>query len=144
MTAGDAARSMLPNRRRPAEVVHAAPTDGLSFTGCCDRTLLELPPYERVSRNPDEVSCGRLSRTDERILAGQPFLAEHQNSEQLLYQMAMSVRVLCGPTVSLPRAYQHVRTAVAELAGGRDPVEYWSAALMVRITVRASELAVAD
>ena len=52
--------------------------------------------------------------------------------------------MLCGPAVSLPRAYQHVRTAVDELAGGRDPAEFWSAALMVQITARASELAVSD
>jgi hypothetical protein len=145
MTAGDfAARSMLPDRRRPVEVVHAAPVGGLSFAACCDRTLLELPRYERVSHNPDEVNCGRLSRVDEGILAGGPFVAEHQNSEQLLYEMAMGVRMLCGPTVTLPQAYQHVRTAVEELAGGRDPAEFWSTALMVQITVRASELAVSD
>lgn len=145
MTVGDfAAGSMLPDRRRPVEVVHAAPIGGLSFTGCCDRTMLELPPYERISRNPDEVSCGRLSRNDERILASQPFVAEHQNSEQLLFQMAMGVRVLYGPTISLRRAYQHVQIAVGELAGGREPAEFWSAELLVQITVRAAELAVSD
>jgi len=32
------------------EVVHAAPVGGYSFTPCCDRTMLELPPYDRIVR----------------------------------------------------------------------------------------------
>jgi hypothetical protein len=143
MKAGDfAARPILPDRnRRAPEVVHAAPVNGLSFTGCCDRTVQELPRYDRISQDPAQVSCGRLTETDLRVLTGQPFVPEHQNSEQLLFEMAVSVRALCGSAVSLPRAYQHVRTAVGELAGSRRPDEFWPAALMVQIVARASELA---
>jgi hypothetical protein len=143
MKVGDfAAHSMPPtNRQFVADVVHAAPTGGLSFTGCCDRTMAELSPYDRVSQNADEVSCGRLSVTDERILTGRPLPVEQQSDEQLLFELALSVRTLCGPAVSLPRAYGHVRTAVAELVAGRDPRELWSPVLMVRITTRAIELA---
>lgn len=142
MKAGDfATRPITPTHHRSVEVVHAAPVDGLSFTGCCDRTLLELPRTERVSRDPAQVSCGRLSDLDERLLTGQPFVAEQQNSEQLLFELAVSVRGLCHSKISLPRAYQHVRTAVAELAAPRCPDEFWPAELLVRIAVRASELA---
>ncbi|MGI8667924.1 MAG: hypothetical protein ACR2N4_18155 [Jatrophihabitans sp.] len=123
------------------EVVHAAPAHGLSFTGCCDRTLFELPPSERISSDPARVTCGRLSPTDEFVLTGRPFVAEHQNSEQLLFQMALGVRTLCGPGMSLQGAYDRVSTAVDELVGSRNPSEFWSAALMVRITARATELA---
>ncbi|HEX4727351.1 MAG TPA: hypothetical protein VH298_06110 [Jatrophihabitans sp.] len=131
----------MPTSRPASEVVHAAPVDGLSFTGCCDRTVLELPRYERISHDPSQVSCGRLTETDERVLTGQPFVAEHQNSEQLLFELAVSVRGLCNSKISLPRAYQHVRTAVGELAPARRPEEFWSAELMVRIATRASQLA---
>jgi hypothetical protein len=143
MKVGDFAAQPVPPAARQfvADAVHAAPAAGLSFTGCCDRTMAELLPYDRISRNPDEVSCGRLSETDERILTGRPLAATQQSDEQLLFELAMSVRTLCGPAVSLPRAYRHVRTALAELATGRDPHEFWSPALLVRITTRAIELA---
>jgi hypothetical protein len=123
------------------EVVHAAPRGGLSFAGCCDRTPIELSPFDRISRDPAQVTCGRLSATDERVLSGQPFVSEHQNSEQLLFDMAVSVRGLCGPAVSLNAAYDSVRVAVSELVGPRDPREFWPASLMVRIAARATELA---
>lgn len=123
------------------DVVHAAPRAGLTFTGCCDRTLQELSPFHRISYQSDQVTCGRLSRTDELVLTGRPFVAEHQNSEQLLFDMAVSVRNLCGPAVSLQSAYDQVRSAVLELVPTRDPDEFWSASLMVRITARAAELA---
>ena len=112
--------------RLNVEVVHAAPRAGLSFTGCCDRTLLELSPFDRISQRDEQVTCGRLSRTDERLLTGQPFVAERQSSEHLLFDMAISVRGLCGPTVSLDAAHDSVRTAVSELVGPRDPREFWS------------------
>jgi hypothetical protein len=122
-------------------VVHAAPQFGLSFTPCCDRTLLELSPQQRVSNDPDKVTCNRLTLTDELVLTGRPFATERQNSEQLIFGMAVSVRTLCGPAISLQSAYEHVRSAIVELVPTRDPKEFWSAALMVRITSRATELA---
>ena len=142
MKAGDfAARPDHAVGRRVAEVVHAAPVDGLSFTGCCDRTLLELPRYERISHDPNQVSCGRLTELDERVLTGEPFVTQHQNSEQLLFELAVSVRCLCNSAVILPRAYLHVRTAVGELAGPRRPDEFWPAELLVRIVTQACQLA---
>jgi hypothetical protein len=141
MKAGDFAARPMPARSRSTEVVHAAPVDGLSFTGCCDRTVLELPPHDRISQDPNQVSCGRLTETDQWVLTGQPFVAVHQNSEQLLFELAVSVRELCNSKLSLPRAYQHVQTAVGELAPARHPNEFWPAELLVRIAGRASQLA---
>ena len=126
---------------RAAEVVHAAPVGGFSFTPCCDRTLHELPAYDRISRHPDEVTCGRLSETDELLLSGAPLPGRRQNTEQLLYQMAMSVRTMRGPRISLQQALRYVQEAAAELAPGRHSDEHWSASLLVQITARADELA---
>jgi hypothetical protein len=123
------------------EVVHAAPVGGFSFTPCCDRTMQELPRYERVSRDPAQVTCGRLNELDELLLAGAPLPSRRQNTEQLLYQMAMSVRSLRGPRVSLQQALHCVQAAAAELAPARHPDEHWPASLLVQITARADELA---
>jgi len=126
---------------RLAEVVHAAPVGGFSFTPCCDRTLQELPAYDRISRHPEQVTCGRLSEVDELLLSGAPIPGRRQNTEQLLYQMAMSVRTMRGPRISLQQALQCVQAAAAELAPGRHSDEHWSAGLLVQITARADELA---
>lgn len=135
--ASDAGQSPTGTR----EVVHAAPVGGFSFTPCCDRTLIELPRYDRVSRWPDEVTCGRLSKQDELLLAGAPLAGSRQNTEQLLYEMAMSVRSLRGPRVSLQQALRCVQQAAQELAPPRHPDEHWPASLLVQITSRADELA---
>jgi len=124
------------------EIVHAAPVGGLSFTPCCDRTMQELPRYDRISRQPQEVTCNKLSDEDLRLLAGgSPASASVQNSDQLMYEMAVSVRSLYAPSLSLQQAYHHVETAVYELAPARQQQERWSAALLVQITTRAAELA---
>lgn len=123
------------------EVVHAAPEPGLNFSPCCDRTRAELPVIDRISRNPEQVTCGRLSATDQLLLAGRPVPAPTQNSEQLLFDMAVSVRTLCGPSITLQQAYDKVNAAAGELMAGRGQRERWSAALMVRIATRAAELA---
>jgi hypothetical protein len=124
-----------------AQIVHGRPQPGLSFTPCCDRTLMELSPLQRISNDPEQVTCNRLSLTDELVLTGRPFVTVRQNSEQLVFTMAVSVRTLCGPALSLQSAFEYVRAAVVELVPSRDPQEFWSAALMVRITSRATELA---
>ncbi len=126
-----------------AEVVHAAPVGGLSFTPCYDRTLLELPPHQRVSHRADEVTCNRLTAEDELLLtgAGAAAGAEAPGGDQLLYQIAVSVRSLHGPGISLSRAFQCVRTAAAELAPPSAPNDRWPAELLVDITTRAGELA---
>lgn len=126
---------------RAVEVVHAAPVGGFSFTPCCDRTVLELPPYDRISTDAAAVTCGRLSAEDERLLQGGPPVVRTQHSERLLYEMALSVRSLYGPQVSLEEAYDCVRTAVRELVPVREPEQVWPASLLVRITTRAAELA---
>jgi hypothetical protein len=126
---------------RAVEVVHAAPVGGFSFTSCCDRTVQELPRYDRISRFPDQVTCGRLSEIDELLLSGAPMPGRRQNTEQLLYEMALSVRSMRGPRFSLEQALQCVQSAAAELAPARHPDEHWPASLLVRITERAGQLA---
>ncbi len=126
---------------RAVEVVHAAPVGGFSFTSCCDRTLQELPRYDRISRFPDQVTCGRLSEVDELLLSGAPLPGRRQNTEQLLYEMALSVRSMRGARITLERALQCVQSAAAELAPARHPDEHWPASLLVRITDRAGQLA---
>jgi hypothetical protein len=123
------------------EVVHAAPEGGYSFTPCCDRTPQELPSYDRIGRWPDEVTCGRLSETDELLLSGAPVATRRQNTEQLLFDMAVSVRTLRGPRLDLAQALQYVQAAVRELAPARHADEHWPASLLVQITARAVELA---
>jgi hypothetical protein len=124
-----------------AEFVHAAPQGGYSFTPCCDRTPQELPAYDRIGRWPDEVTCGRLSEADELLLSGAPVPTRRQNTEQLLFEMAVSVRSLRGPRLDLQQALQYVQAAVRELAPARHADEHWPASLLVQITARAVELA---
>jgi len=124
-----------------SEVVHAAPVGDFSFTPCCDRTMQELPRYDRISRVSEQVTCGRLSEMDQVLLSGTPLPGRRQNTEQLLYEMALSVRSLRGPRISLQQALQCVQAAAAELAPGRHSDEHWSASLLIQITARAYELA---
>lgn len=126
---------------RATEVVHAAPVGGYSFTPCCDRTLMELPSYDRIGQYPEEVTCGRLSELDELLLAGEPLPGRRQNTEQLIYEMAVSVRSIRGSRISLQRSLECVQAAVRELAPGRHSDEHWTASLLVEITTRAVELA---
>ncbi len=123
------------------EVVHAAPVGGYSFTPCCDRTLMELPPYDRIGQHPEEVTCGRLSEIDQLLLAGEPLPGRRQNTEQLMYEMAISVRSIRGSRISLQRSLECVQAAVRELAPGRHSDEHWTASLLVEITSRAVDLA---
>ena len=123
------------------EVVHAAAEPGRSFLPCCDRRLTELPPTDRISRTEREITCGRLSASDELLLSGEPFVTVHQNSEQLLFQMAVSVCTLGPESLDLTRALRFVHAALVELVPVRDPQEFWPAGLLVRITSRAVELA---
>ncbi len=126
---------------RNAEVVHAAPRLGLTFSECCDRTAAEFRPSDRIGHDPSEVTCGRFTETDELLLSHPLITSDGWNIEQLLFEMAVSVRTMCGTSVSLQQAYSKVRAAVAELTPSYDPAEPWPAALMVRIVARAAELA---
>ncbi len=38
--------------------VHACPVDGSGITGCCGRVPFELPRTDRMTRDPDAVTCG--------------------------------------------------------------------------------------
>jgi len=55
--------------------------------------------------------------------------------------MAVSVSGLSGGTVPLEQALDHVNFAIRELLSAQQPLTLWTAALMVRVTSRASELA---
>ncbi|MDX2846434.1 hypothetical protein PV377_47335 [Streptomyces ipomoeae] len=37
--------------------VHACPVDGTGITGCCGRVPFELPRTDRMTRDPDAVTC---------------------------------------------------------------------------------------
>lgn len=119
------------------EELHAKPYHGQSFSPCCGRTLAELPPYDRITLDPDLVTCGRLSAMDLLLLSGQP-VPVGSDSDQAIYAMAVTVTTLCGGSVSLLTAHDMVNAAISELP---QPVDFWSAELMVRVTARAQQLA---
>lgn len=50
--------------RRPAEVVHLM-REGYGTTRCCFRTPFELPPEQRMTVDPDAVTCGIVARAEE-------------------------------------------------------------------------------
>lgn len=122
---------------RAKEELHAKPPHGQSFSPCCGRTLGELPPYDRITLDPDLVTCGRLSVVDLLLLSGQSITGGSDN-DQAIYAMAATVSTLCGGSVSLITAHDMVNTAISELG---QPVDVWSAELMVHITARAQQLA---
>ena len=95
------------------DVVHAEPPTGSRVTGCCGRTLAELAPSDWLSREPERVTCGRLTEADELLLLG----GRGAGNERVLFDLAVGVRHLCGPAVSLQHAYDKVRSIVGELAG---------------------------
>jgi hypothetical protein len=45
---------------RPQETTHACPVDGQILTGCCGRTVFELPHTDRLTVDPQLVTCRRL------------------------------------------------------------------------------------
>lgn len=124
-------------RMRAKEELHAKPLYGQSFSPCCGRTLAELPPYDRITFDPELVTCGRLSAMDLMLLSGQSIPAGSDN-DQTIYAMAATVTTLCGGSVSLLTAHHMVTTAISELG---QTVECWTAELMVRVTTRAQQLA---
>ena len=122
------------------ECLHAPPEPGEIVSPCCRRALDELPRYDRIVLNPDLVTCGRLSPTEELILSGQPVILDPAN-EHVTYTMAATVASLCGPSMNLQTAYDSVTTAVREVLADREPLTCWTAGLMVQVTDRARELA---
>jgi hypothetical protein len=43
----------------PREVVHACPARGYGAMECCGVLVFDLPMSDRVTTNPDHVTCGR-------------------------------------------------------------------------------------
>jgi hypothetical protein len=143
------------------EVVHAAPERGRTFSPCCDRTWFELPVHERVTHDPRQVTCGRLTAADELLLTGHSSAAiaprahathrprsadwslssERHHAERLLFELALSVRSLCGSSLSLQTAFEKVQAASLQVAPPDVTAVNWSAATMVKVTARAMELA---
>jgi hypothetical protein len=102
--------------------------------------LDELPRYDRIVRNPDLVTCGRLSDTEQLMLSGQPVVLDPAN-DHILFSMASTVATLSFGELTLQDAYDCVNVAVRELIPPGRPLKKWTAELMVRVTARAQELA---
>jgi hypothetical protein len=122
------------------ECLHAPPEPGETVSPCCGRSLDELPRYDRIVLDLDLVTCGRLSRTEQLILSGQPVILDPAD-ERVTFTMAATVAGLCGPSMTLQTAYDSVNIAVREILADREPLQSWSATLMVQVTDRARELA---
>jgi hypothetical protein len=55
--AAEAAACRVAADTTPAEPVHACPVDGTGITGCCGRVPFELPRTDRMTRDPNAVTC---------------------------------------------------------------------------------------
>jgi hypothetical protein len=105
------------------KVVHAEPPAGSRTSSCCGRTLAEMDPSDWLSRDHGQVTCGRLTEADELLLLG----GSATGNERVLFDLAIGIRHLCGPAVSLQSAYDKVSSIVGELAAGRPEKRYWFA-----------------
>ncbi|MCW2524179.1 MAG: hypothetical protein JWO63_2514 [Frankiales bacterium] len=121
------------------ESLHARPEPGKNFSPCCGRTLAQLPQYDRITFDPEQVTCGRLSATDALLLSGQPVVTD-PNNEQLIYTMAVTVCGLSPDSTSLQQALDSVHAAMRQVLPREQAVTRWSAALMVQVTTRAQDL----
>ena len=62
--AAEQAKADLENDKRAwGEVVHAMPADDSSVTGCCSRTVFELPRIDRLTGDEGAVTCGRAPQS---------------------------------------------------------------------------------
>jgi hypothetical protein len=122
------------------EELHAPPEAAELGSPCCGRSLAQLPAYDRITLDPGQVTCGRLSPADMLMLSGQPVIRDPSN-EQIIFSMAATVSSLAPGRVSLQDAFNSVSTAIREILPRDAPVDRWSAELMVRVTTRAQELA---
>ncbi len=121
------------------ETLHAQPHPGKWVSPCCGRSLDQLPQYDRITLDPEAVTCGRLSDTDMAILSGQPAITD-PDSDRVVFSMASTVCRLSEAPVSLREAYSGVQTAIREILPANRVLEHWSADLMVRVTERAQQL----
>jgi hypothetical protein len=122
------------------EYLHAAPEADQHVSPCCGRTLEQLPRYDRITLDPEQVTCGRLSTKDMMLLSGQPIIQDADN-ERIIYSMAATVSALAPGQITLQHAFESVNTAIHEILPREAAIDRWSAALMVRVTTRAQELA---
>jgi hypothetical protein len=122
------------------ETLHAQPEPGSADSPCCGRTLSQLPPYDRIVRDPTLVTCAKLSDLEVTLLSGQPVVTD-PNHELAAFTMASAVAVLSGGRVPLTRALDSVFEAMLDVLPTGRPLEAWSAALMAQVTTKASVLA---
>jgi hypothetical protein len=122
------------------EVLHARAVPGDTASPCCGRALDQLPRYDRITFDDALVTCGRLTRADEAILTGQPVIRDPEH-ERTVYSMAATVAVLSQGRVDLAVAYGMVHRAMCLVLAPDHPLDVWTAALMVEVTVRAQEMA---
>lgn len=47
-----------PCGKKPGPVTHLSPVDGPGLTGCCRKTPFELPGTDRLTEDPERVTCG--------------------------------------------------------------------------------------
>jgi hypothetical protein len=121
------------------ECLHARPEPGSEISPCCGRTLAQLPQYERITLDPQLVTCGRLSNAEVLLLSGQPVVTDPAN-EQVVFSMALAVCSLSSGAVPLGSALDSVNLAIRELLPPGKTLTLWSAPLMAQVTTRAQEL----
>jgi hypothetical protein len=122
------------------ECLHAPPEPGRTISPCCGRGLDQLPPYDRITLDPDQVTCGRLTPMQELMLSGQPVITDPHH-EQVAFAMATTVAALSNGTVALPDALARVNDAIRELVPPDQPLRAWTSPMMVSVTARAQQLA---
>lgn len=57
----------------PNTVVHACPPDGSGLTPCCGQTPFELPRDDRMTSDPERVTCSQLKKL--RLPEGRHFVS---------------------------------------------------------------------
>jgi hypothetical protein len=122
------------------EVLHARVAPGDTASPCCGRALDQLPRYDRITFDDALVTCGRLTPADEAMLAGQPVIRDPDH-ERTVYDMAATVVALSQGEVDLATAYDRVYHAIGLVLAPDRPLDRWTAALMIEVTVRAQEMA---
>jgi hypothetical protein len=121
------------------EIVHAPAEAGEGCSPCCGLSLDQLPRYDRISFDPRQVTCGRLSDAEASLLSGQPAVLD-PGHQQALFTMSAAVSQSTVGAVSLIEALNTVTAAMREILPLDRPLETWTAALMARVTDRALEL----
>ena len=122
------------------EVLHARAVPGDTASPCCGRAPHQMPRYDRITFDDALVTCGRLTRADEAMLTGQPVIRDPEH-ERAVYTMAATVAALSQGSIDLTVAFDLVHRAMRLVLAPDRPLDLWTAALMVQVTVRAQEMA---